>query len=71
MSKPDMICGLYSKLVVSNKPWSWWMTEHLFNESQDKTDPSYKIPKWSYNLEKGKRSTHVWKGIAALIYIGI
>lgn len=59
-ARHDYICGLYSKLVVSSKPWSWWMTEHLFNEGQDETDPSlWKFQKWSYNLENLGKEIHM------------
>jgi glucuronoarabinoxylan endo-1,4-beta-xylanase len=59
-ARHDYICSLYSKLFFSSKPWSWWMTEHLFNEGQDETDPSlWKFQKWSYNLENLGKEIHI------------
>ncbi len=59
-SRHTYICGLYNKLITAGKPWSWWMTEHLFNEGQDESDPTlWKFQKWEYNLQNLGKEIHM------------
>ena len=58
-NRHDYICGLYNKkLAASGK--TWWMTEHLFNDGQDESDPSkWEFNKWNYNLSTLGKEIHM------------
>lgn len=55
----DYISSLFNNhLKGANK--TWWMTEHLFNEGENETDPSkWEFHKWSYNLSHLGRELHM------------
>lgn len=58
-NRHDYIVGLYNKkLAASGK--TWWMTEHLFNDGEEETNPSlWQFQKWSYNLETLAQEIHM------------
>lgn len=58
-NRHDYIVGLYNKqLAAAGK--TWWMTEHLFNDGQDETNPAlWEFQKWSYNMETLAQEIHM------------
>ena len=46
-NRHDYVCGLYPRLGGK----TWWMTEHLFNDGENETDPAqWVFRNWDYNF---------------------
>ncbi len=58
-NRHDYIAGLYtSKLAPASK--TWWMTEHLFNDTEKETNPSAWIfQQWAYTMEHLAKELHM------------
>jgi glucuronoarabinoxylan endo-1,4-beta-xylanase len=58
-NRHDYIVGLYNRKLASAGK-TWWMTEHLFNDGQEETNPAlWQFQKWSYNMETLAQEIHM------------